>query len=213
MNYKEQLLSNEWRSKRTEILKRDNYCCQKCKRKNPPFDNLSKSYGLLSMKDLSKRGYELLKSQPVLILNKDGKEIKPLFIGKDDIFNFETLKFAAQRTEILILGVKEFYNQLVYFFDTEDFAEIIDLHVHHKYYQISKKAWEYNDRALITLCSDCHRIEHETNSIMVYDDSFIKLNEATICNRCSGSGYLSKYSYYEQGICFQCYGEGVIISN
>lgn len=31
-----------------------------------------------------------------------------------------------------------------------------DLHVHHKYYKKSKRAWEYPDVALVTLCKHCH---------------------------------------------------------
>jgi len=33
MNYKEQLLTKEWKSKRKIILKRDNFCCCLCKSK------------------------------------------------------------------------------------------------------------------------------------------------------------------------------------
>lgn len=32
--------------------------------------------------------------------------------------------------------------------------------VHHKYYDLSKKAWEYPDEALECLCEHCHELEH-----------------------------------------------------
>lgn len=33
------------------------------------------------------------------------------------------------------------------------------LHVHHKYYEYDKEPWEYNEKALITLCEGCHEVE------------------------------------------------------
>lgn len=35
-----------------------------------------------------------------------------------------------------------------------------NLQVHHKYYIHGRKAWEYSDDALITLCDKCHRVKH-----------------------------------------------------
>jgi len=36
-----------------------------------------------------------------------------------------------------------------------------NLQVHHMYYLAGKKAWEYNDSALTTLCDACHKKEHQ----------------------------------------------------
>ena len=36
------------------------------------------------------------------------------------------------------------------------------LNVHHKYYDKDKKPWEYPDKSLVTLCKDCHIMEHES---------------------------------------------------
>ena len=36
-----------------------------------------------------------------------------------------------------------------------------DLHVHHKLYKYDLDPWDYVDEALITLCKDCHKYEHE----------------------------------------------------
>lgn len=38
------------------------------------------------------------------------------------------------------------------------------LHVHHLCYKKDAKIWDYPDKTLITLCEDCHRIEHEMRS-------------------------------------------------
>jgi hypothetical protein len=35
------------------------------------------------------------------------------------------------------------------------------LHVHHKYYDKGKEPWDYDERALITLCESCHGFETE----------------------------------------------------
>lgn len=40
-------------------------------------------------------------------------------------------------------------------------CESRQLHVHHKYYDQDKRAWEYDDKSLIALCDECHRDEHE----------------------------------------------------
>lgn len=39
------------------------------------------------------------------------------------------------------------------------------LQVHHKYYESDKLPWEYPDKALVTLCSTCHKKEHEGRKI------------------------------------------------
>jgi Leu/Phe-tRNA-protein transferase len=33
------------------------------------------------------------------------------------------------------------------------------LHVHHKYYESGKEPWDYDERALLTLCESCHHVE------------------------------------------------------
>lgn len=34
------------------------------------------------------------------------------------------------------------------------------LNVHHTYYETGRAPWEYENASLITLCEDCHEIEH-----------------------------------------------------
>lgn len=88
------------------------------------------------------------------------------------------------------------------------------LNVHHKYYISGKSPWEYDDDALITLCEDCHRKTHEINHIPIYKDikgGRIFIKNAETCDRCGGSGYLPQYEHVENGICFKCWGEGVIL--
>lgn len=35
------------------------------------------------------------------------------------------------------------------------------LHVHHTYYKPNKHPWQYPNASLITLCHQCHKIEHQ----------------------------------------------------
>ena len=86
-------------------------------------------------------------------------------------------------------------------------GEHIILCVHHKYYIDKKQPWEYLNNALITLCQNCHQDLHDQTKIPVYTDitKTEQLN-LTKCHRCNGSGYLSQYHYYQNGICFECNG-------
>ena len=86
----------------------------------------------------------------------------------------------------------------------------LDLNVHHKYYREGLDPWEYNDEALITLCPECHKNEHETSIIPIYFASGEE-GVVTICDRCQGSGYLPQFNHVMDGVCFKCWGEGVDI--
>lgn len=37
----------------------------------------------------------------------------------------------------------------------------LELHVHHKYYIMGKKPWDYSNETLVALCSDCHERIHK----------------------------------------------------
>lgn len=83
----------------------------------------------------------------------------------------------------------------------------IFLHVHHKYYILTKLPWEYPEDALVTVCAECHKNIHEEEKISVFKDEHMKnLIYLTPCSRCSGQGILPQYSYIHNGICFNCWG-------
>ena len=46
-----------------------------------------------------------------------------------------------------------------------------NLDVHHKYYLEGKKAWEYPDAALLTLCRSCHSNFHKWLNVKVQQTS------------------------------------------
>lgn len=82
------------------------------------------------------------------------------------------------------------------------------LQVHHKHYIIGRKAWEYEDEVLVTLCQDCHSKVHKYLPVQTYADvdGHMKVMNYTPCQRCNGMGYLPEFNYVENGICFRCRG-------
>lgn len=59
-----------------------------------------------------------------------------------------------QKKRLEILSRDEWHCQIC--FDSET-----TLHVHHRYYETGKEPWEYDNNALVTLCSECHESETE----------------------------------------------------
>lgn len=57
------------------------------------------------------------------------------------------------------------------------------LNVHHKYYVKGKKAWEYPNNALITLCEKCHTKWHEEHVIEVRDKIWCKNREYRVSKK------------------------------
>jgi 5-methylcytosine-specific restriction endonuclease McrA len=57
------------------------------------------------------------------------------------------------------------------------------LEVHHIAYLYNKKAWEYPDYLLVTLCRNCHQTEHDLNNITkpkIIKDWILKLLKSKI---------------------------------
>ncbi|MDC2165250.1 hypothetical protein [Bacteroides thetaiotaomicron] len=96
-----------------------------------------------------------------------------------------------------------FYNERILF-------KFTPLNIHHQYYIRSKVPWEYDNNALVTLCSHCHQKRHQQTSVPLYTlDRQLICSALPICERCHGTGYLPQFHYYMGGICFKCHGEGV----
>lgn len=86
------------------------------------------------------------------------------------------------------------------------------LDVHHKLYIVNRKAWEYEDDNLISLCRACHEKEHVEHRVHLYDENNQPLHELRTCDKCNGTGYLPEYDYFESGFCFKCDGRGVLLN-
>jgi 5-methylcytosine-specific restriction endonuclease McrA len=81
------------------------------------------------------------------------------------------------------------------------------LHIHHTYYISGKKAWEYKDEALITLCYSCHEKLHRNEFINVYNNEFELIGKYKYCLRCHGAGTFPEFNHIQSGICFRCNGK------
>ena len=88
-----------------------------------------------------------------------------------------------------------------------------NLNVHHICYRIGKEPWEYENNELVTLCSECHKKIHSENEIPILNGEGVIINHANTCTRCEGYGYIPKYYHVQEGICFECWGEGVLLDN
>lgn len=176
--YSELLNTHEWKKFRDKIEKRDNYKCLHC--------------------SISSGSNEVEFNNVELELQRDKNtelhlEIEELI--RDDLLIDEL--FISYPLDIKIQAPK-------------CFIEKISLEVHHSYYIFQKAPWEYPENSLITLCRVCHQMEHDCKTVYVYDDENKNLvrDEFLTCIRCSGSGYLSEYDYYQNGVCFECKGWG-----
>lgn len=220
MTYQEQLNTQEWQSKRNEILERDQSKCTKCSIERTPFLHLASFFGVKSGEELKDSGYSFveisgIKQNNDTIMVSKGNFINVVkYIGETNIdFEPSRMKYGMLYEEIKIGFVVQKRIELVCFYpETLDKYNTNDLNIHHKFYIKGRKAWQYSNDALETLCFRCHQKTHEENEIPVYDefDELIGYYEA--CDRCEGSGYLSEYSHVQNGVCFKCYGEGVDLS-
>jgi len=85
------------------------------------------------------------------------------------------------------------------------------LHAHHSYYIHNQLPWEYDKDSIITVCQNCHYNIHQTSIIPTYKDiSKTDTLKLTPCEKCYGTGYIEKYFYYENGVCFSCMGNRFI---
>jgi len=86
-------------------------------------------------------------------------------------------------------------------------------HVHHKYYIIGNMPWDYNNKALVTLCNKCHADRHQLENIPVWglDCGGRKIQpDFNRCDRCDGDGYIEIWRHIAKGVCFKCGGTGYI---
>jgi 5-methylcytosine-specific restriction endonuclease McrA len=139
--------------------------------------------------------------------------------GSHSTYPMAILKFDAELTDKYHLSIEDeeisvTYKNYVFFVRLNpNLFTYKGLNVHHKYYITGLKPWEYDDDALITLCQECHQKRHEI-AIPKYRSLSKNIIDAYChkCKRCGGSGYLPQYNHVQNGICFNCGGEGTIVS-
>lgn len=181
--YADLLSTKEWREKREKIIIRDKIECSHCLAKGSIRKDKS-VYRLKSEEEISKSQQEIDKAYENLL--PDYENIMKSFLPINDPIP------EMPKIEVDPLAID---------------LEPNILHVHHTYYIKNHLPWEYKDESLMTLCSDCHQKLHNETYIPIYENKFLseKLNFKK-CLRCSGSGYIGKYHYYMDGICFRCNG-------
>lgn len=221
MNYHEQLENIEWKKKRNSILERDGYKCVVCNKERTKFTGIIKNFGVLSYNELLEKGYVFIvplhQNSPtnVIKVKKENKEYDVKIIA--DNFSellIVDLKYSLKRTQAVTpFGTITSYSLIAFTEKDISNESFIDLNIHHKYYIAGRYAWEYDDTVLETLCIDCHEKAHLENEIFVFNQIGDKLYKAEICPKCGGSGYLKEYYYYKNGVCFNCYGEGVLFND
>ena len=182
MAYSDLLKCKEWHIKRKEIIERDKYTCQKCNKE-----------GFM--------GYTMK-----MIYRKDGTSdviFVPANLDVVQTFSLEQTiygKIEMPKMEAII----------------EEVLAPIFLQVHHKVYYIKPPVlgkmfefiypWDYNDEDLITVCSSCHELIHESENIPKIIKSSLENLDLTPCGRCNGIGFFPQYHYVQNGICFECEG-------
>lgn len=213
MTYQDQLKTPEWKRKREEIIARDNSACTNCGLKRSTLLNLSIVFGVKNYNEMISEGFEIKRNHDNKILVGKGILFPIKLINTDQHIPVTQLCFANQWSQPK--NKFEFSRCEFVAFQKEfiDDKSLFDLNVHHKYYQKGKLAWDYDNDALVTLCVDCHKIEHEQTRIPVYNEHRRLLVYSTICNRCNGRGVLKEYQYNLGGSCFKCWGAGDIIDS
>lgn len=211
MNYNDQLSTQEWKIKREVIISRDSNCCTQCGIKRNELLGLLRKFGIHNYDQMGIQKFSIVKmeqpSQKLLIFKNNFMSIC-YFIGKEiQIPDLTELHFASQWIEPAN-SIEKGSARYVCFDKNIEIKDMYDLNVHHKYYSYGKMAWEYENEALTTLCASCHKEEHINNQIPVYNEKGEFQHNAENCPKCSGSGVLSEYDYYLNGICFQCMGTG-----
>lgn len=175
--YYELLNSKEWKQKRNSIIIRDNKKCRKCGKEG---------FDLYKDKTIYKKGVGwILISVPANV---------------EQIVTTETVKIkrpqgTTQDTRLTSKWIQKEVKNPTF------------LHVHHNYYIMDKFPWEYNDKALITVCSDCHSEIHRKVDIPIFKtEEMIDDMKLTPCFRCNGEGVFPQFKHVSNGICFRCGG-------
>lgn len=178
MSYQDELHTTEWKKRREEIITRDNSTCAICNLKPSDFGNPD---NYRSMTDDERTTFV--------------KEFQDGLSQSDSELYMEVFGFLPRPA-----------NHTIAKYDNLPKKPII-LNVHHKLYVMTRLAWEYMDDELITYCRDCHQSVHDHTTIPYYkDETQAEAFYLTPCSKCNGSGHLSEFNYYLNGICFECHG-------
>ena len=222
-DYQAQLNSTEWNLKRNKILSRDNHKCQICGRVeskralingkwwNYGIDYNSLPYGIIPISFSVADFKNLIYAKTIYILRygesdkfvaiSDNGVISDVIVNTEanfqssDNFQINLIKHHSGLMSFAMID-KDIPSDCVNMRYAAYLSEIpVILNVHHKHYIIQRKAWEYPDEDLVTLCRECHLKVHQAIGVKVYSDEngYMKRIHLTPCLRCSGTGYFPEY--------------------
>jgi hypothetical protein len=231
--YEQLLNTSDWQKFRSEIIKRDNFCCTNCgKTESNSFLNLNISFQtkdrLLDHKTVySNDSVDFIKNEldiKAISVNKIKNHENRVYgiseKGHLFVVGFSDIQNVSKEDLVINHGITEFGNQYYIIYrkgiesiESQFLIPIITenpvkLHVHHKYYIINTLPWSYEQDGMITLCNLCHWELHQQTEVPIYariNGELRKMNY-TPCFRCSGAGVLPHYKHVEHGICFRCRG-------
>ncbi len=178
ITYQELLITQEWQTKRKDIISRDCNKCQICN--NEATESIKgKHYRKLSEDEI-----KAYKGKNIIRETEIKREFEAILNRKIDG------PFIKCAIPVSILTDRP-----------------IIPHVHHRYYIQGKLPWEYEPECFVTVCQDCHFNIHKEQDLPVYQDEerTIKLR-LTTCDRCYGAGIFPEYSHIQNGVCFLCNG-------
>jgi len=224
MTYKKLLSTTDWKYKRYNIIKRDDLRCRNCNNTTyfkegnagiiKEVRNIDQRIDVLNGKLLLLNGYKILFNEDIhnhMIHDYSYSEEKLKIDHEKSVYTYDSFIPHELDGCYVIYKVKE--GLIREFCIAKDWKNsykwlyVSNLHVHHKYYQDGKKPWQYPETALVTLCWVCHEELHSANTVPWLNDKGDIKGHLTNCSRCYGAGYIPKYSYFENGICFTCNGK------
>lgn len=204
MNYKEQLFDERWLLKREEIIERDKFKCYKCGLNRPALRDFDREHFFKTYQELKNNYVNVKLINDKLYVQNYNWLYECLYDDSHDKTTHFTESFFGKKYN----PIKKNYTY-VCFSSFPDISKLgFDLQVHHTFYKKGLLAWEYENDSLLTLCSSCHKKEHQEKDIIVYNEINQHIGSAVACSKCKGSGYLPEYHYYQKGICFECKGSG-----
>lgn len=222
ITYGDLLNTDEWKTKRNEILKIDHFKCTNCKNANiykdlsigvlhafdanrdilleaingrDFVDNMESHAYKFLLKDIDSNDAiwkTLITNNSILIENQNALQELKLLIS---YFKTDTVNLGKP------VVINKIYNSISneIIWQNPKYIEF-SLHIHHNFYIRGQLPWEYPKEGFRTLCRYCHHELHFDRKVPVYGKNKI----LTFCSRCSGEGWLPEFSYHQHGRCFRC---------
>lgn len=213
--YEKLLKSHEWQIKRDSIVKRDKYCCRKCHNESlKDFRHCEAISTYVGERDITFILLAILDGMKGVTIKRERLEpdvsamqYAIVYYEQMNARCFPIALRSLDEREIIWKGnIPAVRNPIQSGDELLKWRWNGTLHVHHKYYKLGLKPWEYPDEALISLCWQCHMKLHEFELVPVFNADDILVTSYHPCLRCFGAGYFPEYKHIENGICFRCQG-------